>query len=114
MTASDNLADELKSLKKEVASLREDYVRLTGQAHTAGRRQYGLAKDEIVAAIEAIKERISQQAGEAGETISEDVEELRRLIETYTNQTQKAVAAHPLSVLGGALAVGFLLGRVTR
>lgn len=114
MTVAFNVDDELKSLKSEVASLRADYARMASAAQTAGRRQYNLAKDEVAASIEAIKDRISRKAGDAGETISEDIDELRRLMETYAGQTQKVVAAHPLSVIAGAAVVAFLLGRVTR
>ena len=76
--------------------------------------QLGLVKEEVVAAIEVIKNRISKQAGDAGETISHDVEELRRLVENYSSQTQKAVSTHPLTALLGAAAIGFLLGRIAR
>ena len=114
MSAAFDITDELSALKKDVASLRADYAQLASDAQTAGRRQYGLAKDEIGAAFEAIKDRLSKKAGDAGETISDDIEELRRVMETYASQTQKAVAAHPLSLIACAAAIAFLLGRVTR
>jgi len=114
MTVAFDIADELNALKTEVLSLRADYARLASAAQTAGRRQYGLAKDEVAASIEAIKDKITKKAGDAGETISEDIDELRRLVESYASQTQKVVAAHPLSLLAGAAAIAFLLGRVSR
>jgi len=114
MTVGHDIADDLKALKTEVDSLRADYARLTSAARIAGRRHYSLAKDEVETAIEAIKDRISKKAGDAGEAISDDIEELRALMETYAGQTQKAIAAHPLTIIAGAAAVAFLLGRVTR
>ena len=114
MTVPFDIADELSSLKTQISSLQADYVRLTSDAQTAGRRQYGLARDEVVTRFDAIKQRISTKAGDAGEAISEDFEELRRLMETYAGQTQRTVAAHPLSIMAGAAVIAFALGRMTR
>jgi methyl-accepting chemotaxis protein len=94
--------------------MRDAYDRVKANAQTVRRRQLGLATNEVAAAIEATKGRISKQAGGASETVAEDLEELRRLVEVNARQAQETVATHPLSALAGAVAIGFMLGRMTR
>lgn len=114
MAASHDFGEDIEALRAEVASLREDYARLRSKAQAAGRKRYDLAKDEISAAIETLKERVVKEAGGAGETIAEDVEDLRDLVDSYAEEAHKTVANHPLSSLIGAVVVGFVLGRLSR
>jgi ElaB/YqjD/DUF883 family membrane-anchored ribosome-binding protein len=36
------------------------------------------------------------------------------VVSDYSDQAEKTVAAHPLASLAGALAIGFLIGRLGR
>ena len=114
MTHPKDFSTDIETLRAELAALRADWARVAGKAEDIGRRQYGVAKDEISAAIEALKERIAKEAGDAGEAIGKDVDELGVLVDAYAAKAQKTVTANPLYSLLGAVAIGFLLGRIAR
>ena len=85
MKAND-LQSEIEALRREIAALRDDAKSSTGKA-----------KDVL-------------DAGAA--TLSEQLRGLVNEIGGFTEQTEKGVAAHPLTSVLGALVLGFLIGRV--
>jgi ElaB/YqjD/DUF883 family membrane-anchored ribosome-binding protein len=108
---------ELDQLRKEIAGLRQDYARLKGRVKSTkadGVRRASGIRDELADTIEAIKEKVASGTDAAADEIAEELAELRAVVDEYSDQAEKTVAAHPLASLAGALAIGFLIGRLGR
>ncbi len=114
MADAGDFSKDVEALRDELAALRADWARVAGKAEALGRRQGGDAKDQISAGLDALRARIAKEAGDAGEAIGKEVDELGVLIDAYATEARKAVAARPLYTLLGAVAIGFVLGRITR
>ncbi len=85
MKAND-LQSEIEALRREIAALRDE-----------AKSSAGKAKEVL-------------DAGAA--TLSDQLRGLVTEIGDLTEETEKGVAAHPLTSVLGALALGFLIGRV--
>jgi ElaB/YqjD/DUF883 family membrane-anchored ribosome-binding protein len=117
MPSPRSLQKELDSLRKEIAGLRQDYARLKSRAKATkadGTERMGAIRDDLVDTIEAIKDKVASGTGAAAEEIAEHLDELRDVVNEYSEKTEKTVAAHPLTAVAGALAIGWLIGRLGR
>ena len=117
MATSRSVQKEIESLRQEIADLRKDYARLKGRAKATandGLERAGAIREELAATIDAIKERVADGTGAAADEISAQLEELCGVANEYTEKTERTVAAHPLATLAGAIAVGYLIGRLGR
>jgi ElaB/YqjD/DUF883 family membrane-anchored ribosome-binding protein len=117
MAAARSVQKELNDLRKEIAGIRSDYARLKSRAgasksEAAGR--YGAIKDDLLDTVDAIRERVTNGTSDAVEDISGHIDELRDVVNEYTEKTEKTVAAHPLAAVAGAIAVGYLIARMNR
>ncbi len=73
--------------------------------------------DELRADLERL--RASQQgSSEAGQpsasTVEDQIAELNRLVHQMLEDAEEAVAEHPVAAVAGALALGIIIGRLTR
>ena len=117
MASNRSIQKELDELRKEIAGLRQDYARLKSRVKATkadGVHRASAVRDELADTIEAIKEKVASGTDAAADEIAEELAELRAVVGDYSDQAEKTVAAHPLASLAGALAVGFLIGRLGR
>ena len=117
MASSRSMQKEIEALKKEIASLRASQSRWKRKAETVavdGGDLLGTIRDDIAEKVTNIKNTISGGAGDAADEITEQLEELRETINGYSEQAEKTVAAHPLVAVAGAVAIGWLIGRMTK
>src|SRR3990167_6027991 len=117
MASNRSIQKELDELRKEIAGLRQDYARLKSRVKATradGARGASAVRDELADTIEAIKEKVASGTDAAADEIAEELAELRAVVGDYSNEAEKTVAAHPLASLAGALAIGFLIGRLGR
>jgi ElaB/YqjD/DUF883 family membrane-anchored ribosome-binding protein len=117
MAAARSVQKELNDLRKEIAGIRADYARLKSRAgatkaEAVGR--YSAIKDDLLDTVDAIKERVTNGTSDAVDDISAHIDELRDVVNEYTDKTEKTVAAHPLAAVAGAIAVGYLIARMNR
>jgi hypothetical protein len=108
---------ELNALRKEIAALRADGQRMkkhASAAATAGVSSLGAIKENLVDKVSEIKSTLASGASGAMEEIAEQLEELRETVSDYSEEAKKNFNAHPFVVIAGALAVGLLIGRLTR
>lgn len=117
MATTRTVQRELDNLRKEMAGLRKDYARLKGRASATaeeGVERYGSIRDDLLGTVEAIKDKLTNGTSAAADDISEHIDELRSMIGDYSDRTEKTIAAHPIAAVAGALAVGWLIGRLNR
>jgi ElaB/YqjD/DUF883 family membrane-anchored ribosome-binding protein len=117
MAATRSVQKELNDLRKEIAGIRADYARLKGRASATGSEavgRYTAIKDDLLDTVDAIKERVANGTSDAVDDISAHIDELRDVVNEYTDKTEKTVAAHPLAAVAGAIAVGYLIARMNR
>jgi ElaB/YqjD/DUF883 family membrane-anchored ribosome-binding protein len=117
MASSRSVQNELDSLRKEIAGLRQDYARLKGRASATksdAADRFGAIREDLADTIDAIKDKVSEGTGAAAEEISAQLNDLREVVNEYSDKTEKTVAAHPFATLAGAIALGYLLGRFGR
>lgn len=117
MATPRSVQKELESLRKEIAGLRKDYARAKGRAKATaseGAERFGAIREELADTIEAIKDKVASGTGFAADEISEQLNELRDVVNDYSERTEKTVAAHPLAAVAAAVAIGFLIGRLGR
>lgn len=117
MASNRTIQKEIAALKKEIAALRAEYARTgrkTAAAASNGAETLGAIKDDIVERVADIKDTLAEGAGDMAEDIVEQLDELRAMVNDYSGQAEKAVAAHPLATVAGAVAIGFLIGRLSR
>ena len=117
MATPRRLQKDLEALRREMAALRADYEHLKRPAAKAagesGERLSAI-KEEIVETVSDIRDKLAGRAGDAVDDIAGQVKELRDMVDEYTEQGEKAVAAHPLAAVLGAVAIGYLVGRLAR
>jgi hypothetical protein len=117
MASNRSVQKELDELRKEMAGLRQDYARLKGRVKATkadGVQRASAIRDELANTIEAIKEKVASGTDAAADEIAEELAELRAVVGDYSDQAEKTVASHPLASLAGALAIGYLIGRLGR
>jgi ElaB/YqjD/DUF883 family membrane-anchored ribosome-binding protein len=117
MATSRSMQKEISALRKEIASLRDEYVktgRKTAAAASNGAERIGAIKDEIVERVAGIKDTIAEGAGDMAGDVVEQLDELRAMLSDYENRAEKAVSAHPFATVAGAVAIGYLIGRFSR
>jgi ElaB/YqjD/DUF883 family membrane-anchored ribosome-binding protein len=117
MATPRSVQKELDSLRKEIAGLRKDYSRVKGRAKVSaaeGAERLGAIREEVIDTIEAIKDKVASGTGAAADEIAEHLNELRDVVGEYSDRTEKTVAAHPIASLAGAIAIGYLIGRLSR
>jgi hypothetical protein len=117
MASNRTIEKEIAALKKEIAGLRSEYAktgRKTAAAANAGAGRLGAIKDEIADRVSDIKESLAGSAGGVADDIAEQLEELREMVSEYSGQAGKAMTNHPFATAGAALAIGYLIGRMSR
>jgi ElaB/YqjD/DUF883 family membrane-anchored ribosome-binding protein len=117
MATTRSVEKELSDLRKEIAGIRADYARLKGRARVTKAEavgRYSAIRDDLLDTVDAIRERVANGTSDAVEDISAHVDELRDVVNEYTERTEKTVAAHPLAAVAGAIAVGYLIARMNR
>lgn len=117
MASNRNIEKEIAALKKEIAALRSEYVktgRKTAAAASAGAERLSTIKDEIAERVSDIRESLAGSAGGMADDIAEQLEELRDMVSDYSGQAEKAMTNHPFATVGAALAIGYLIGRMSR
>jgi ElaB/YqjD/DUF883 family membrane-anchored ribosome-binding protein len=117
MVKADAISKEINELRKEIEALRSEYAeakRSTAKAAARGARRFGAIKDEVMEEASGLKDRLAEGAEEATADILEQLEELKDMLKDYEGKAEKTVGDHPLAAVGGALAIGFLIGRLTR
>lgn len=117
MATTRSVQRELDNLRKEITGLRQDYSRLKGRARATtseGVDRFSAIKDDLVDTIDAIKSKVTNGTGAAADEIASHIDDLRNLVGDYSAKTEKTVAAHPIAAVAGALAIGWLIGRLNR
>ena len=117
MASNRTVQKEIAALKKEIAALRAEYARTgrkTAAAASNGAEALGAIKDDIVERVGDIKDTLAEGASDMADNIVEQLDELRAMVNEYTGSAEKAVTAHPLATVAGAVAIGFLIGRMSR
>lgn len=117
MASSSGLQKELKSLREEIAGLRQEQERLRARVNASkadAADRFGSVRDELAGTVEAIKRKLAEGADEAVGEVSDQLNELRELVNEYSDKTEKTVATHPYATLAGAVALGYLIGRLGR
>jgi hypothetical protein len=117
MANSRSMQKEIAALKKEISALRSEYTktgRKTAAAAVNGAERLGAIKDEIVERVAGIKDTIAEGAGGMAEDVVEQLDELRSMLSDYEGRAERAVSAHPIATVAGAVAIGYLIGRFSR
>jgi ElaB/YqjD/DUF883 family membrane-anchored ribosome-binding protein len=121
MAGTRTLQKEIDALKKEIATLRASQARVRRKAGSAaeaaveeGVDRLGALRDDIAERVGGIKDSIAGGASDVVDEIAEQLEELRATINSYSDQAEKTVTAHPFAAIAGAVAIGYLIGRLTR
>jgi ElaB/YqjD/DUF883 family membrane-anchored ribosome-binding protein len=117
MATSRSMQRELDALKKEIAGLRAEGKRIKKQAGAVasnGANSFGAIKEELVDKVSEIKDTLASGASGAMDEITEQLDDLRERVSEYSEQAEDTVKAHPFVAVAGALAVGWLIGRLTR
>ena len=114
MTVLHSPDDVLADLKAEIASLRLDYASLKDEAKAAGTKQYDATRDQLSSVLSSIKTRLSGDVSDTRKSIPAELETLRSFLGTVGDGAEKVVSRHAISVAVGAIAVGFLMGRLSR
>ena len=117
MPTSRSIQRELDALKKEIAGLRAEGKRMKKQASAVasnGAHSLGAIKEELTDKVSEIKDTLVSGASGAMDEISEQLDELREKVSEYSEQAEDTVKAHPFVAVAGALAVGWLIGRLLR
>jgi len=117
MASSRSVQKELESLRKEIAGLRNDYARLKGRARETksdASDRFGSIRAELADTIDALREKVAEGTGAATGEIGAQLDDLREIVNEYSDKTEKTVAAHPFATLAGAIFVGYLFGRFGR
>jgi|SRR6185295_18418484 len=117
MASNRTVQKEIAALKKEIAQLRAEYARTgrkTATAASNGAEAIGAIKDDIIERVGDLKDTLADGASNMADDLVEQLDELRAMVSDYTGQAEKAVTAHPLATVAGAVAIGFLIGRMTR
>ena len=117
MTTTRSVQRELDNLRKEMAGLKKDYARLKGRASATadeGVERFSAIRDDVLGTIEAIKDKLTNGTGAAADEITAQIDDLKNMVGDYSDKTEKTIAAHPLAAVAGALAIGWLIGRLNR
>lgn len=72
------------------------------------------AIDRGVAKVGPAVDRLRDSANSVSDTIHAKMDEVSGMQEQWTGSIREQVRAHPLAVVGGAVVVGLLLGRMMR
>jgi hypothetical protein len=103
---------ELDALRKEIAPLRADGRRMNKHASAAATA--GASSLRAIKEVGEIKSTLAGGASGAIDEIAEQLEELRETVSDYSVEAKKSFKPHPFVAIAGALAVGLLIGRLTR
>ena len=117
MASSRSIQNEVDELKQELAGLRSDYARLKHRA--------AVTKAERVKRFATIKENVTDTAGSIKDAIANGVDatlddfsghfnEFSDVVHGYSARTERTLAAHPIAAVAGAVAIGYLAGRLAR
>jgi ElaB/YqjD/DUF883 family membrane-anchored ribosome-binding protein len=106
------IQNDVESLKKDMAALREDLKGLTRALVEHGKTEAGGARDNLV-------DRLREEVDKAGETKDRLVSELNKELESAREQGEKAVQSverqiqeRPLISLLVALLLGLVFGKL--
>ena len=117
MATTKAMQKEIAALKKEISALRNEYVRTgrkTAAAAVNGAERLGAIKDDIADRVSGLRETLTGGAGEVADDVMEQLEELREMVGEYTEQAGNTVKNHPIATVAGAVAIGYLIGRMSR
>lgn len=117
MASSSRLQKDLESLREEIAGLRQEQARLKTRVSASksdAAERFGSIRDELAGTIETIRRKLAEGADEAVGEVGDQLNELRDLANEYSGRAEKTVATHPYAALAGALALGYLIGRLGR
>jgi ElaB/YqjD/DUF883 family membrane-anchored ribosome-binding protein len=117
MATTRSVQRELDNLRKEMAGLKKDYSRLKSRASATadeGVERFSAIRDDLLGTIEAIKDKLTNGTGAAADEIAEQIDDLKAMVGDYSDRTEKTIAAHPLAAVAGALAIGWIIGRLNR
>ena len=112
MPRTRSVEKEIEALKRDIRALKNDYAALKDMSSEAASEHFGSIKDEVAATLDGIKAKISDSTGNVAGEIGEQIEDLKAIFDDYTAETEKKITAHPLAAVAGAIAIGFLIGRV--
>jgi ElaB/YqjD/DUF883 family membrane-anchored ribosome-binding protein len=114
MAKSRDVEKEIDALRRDLRALKNDYAALKGKSAGVAAERIGTIKDEVSAALDGIKAKIADGTDNVAGEIGEQIEDLKSIFEDYSAETEKTIASHPLAAVAGAIAIGFLVGRITR
>jgi len=120
MAASRSVQKELADLKRDLTAHRSDYARIKHRAATTkadGVDRYSALTDGLsgtVSAFAAVKDKIADRTESAVDGISDHLNDLRDVVDDYSDMARKTVVAHSFAVLVGAAAAGYLIARLSR
>jgi ElaB/YqjD/DUF883 family membrane-anchored ribosome-binding protein len=114
MARSVNVEKEIAALKREISALKADYSKANGRAAKVAVEHFGTFREGVADTLEDIREKIAGNAAGVTEDIGEQLDELKSMLDGYTAETEKTIAAHPFATLAGAIAIGFLIGKFSR
>lgn len=117
MVKAGNIAKEINALRKEIDELKAEYQRAgrkTAKSASRSADHIGALKDGLMEEAAGLRDSISEGVSGATDDLIEQLDELKETLRGYSDQAEKAVGAHPLATVAGAMAIGYLIGRFSR
>lgn len=114
MTMKSDPAAALEDIRKELQVLRTEMTRLGGEAATQFGAAGSQAINEITHALRRMNDVVAS-AGERGRGMAKEIAgDVGRTLEGNVRSLEGNVRAHPLGAIAVAIALGFVLGTLTR
>jgi ElaB/YqjD/DUF883 family membrane-anchored ribosome-binding protein len=114
MTLKSDPAAAVEDLRKDLQVLREEITRLGGQVTTQFGATGSQAINEVMQALRRMNDVVAS-AGERGRGVAKEIAgDVGRTLEGNVRSLEGNVRAHPFGALAVAVALGFVLGSLSR
>jgi ElaB/YqjD/DUF883 family membrane-anchored ribosome-binding protein len=113
-TANGSSASNVKNLKKDLQSLRDDLSQLTKQVEGLATDAGADMIDEVKARLQSFGSSVDELIAGAGARSREAVDAVGEMGGTVVENVEDAVREHPLTTLAIAAGLGFILASTMR
>lgn len=114
MTMKSDPAAAVDDIRKDLQKLREEISRLGGEATTQFGAAGSQAINEITHALRRMNDVVASAAERGSGMAKEVAGDVGRSLEGNVRSLKGNVRAHPLGAIAVAVALGFVLGTLTR
>ncbi len=114
MTMKSDPAAAVDELRKDLQVLREEIARLGGQVTTQFGATGSQAINEITQALRRMNDVVASAGGRGRDVAKEIAGDVGRKLEGNVRSLEGNVRAHPFGALAVAVALGFVLGTLSR